>query len=331
MHIPQLVCFASLPPPESNVKSVDEKNAEAATTSAPSKPQNEDPRRVVGEVNGFSSPSEETTSDPQLSVPQSGTAAPPNTPAEEPATVTQAPLDRPVQLQDGHHPETPAALGSDETPPQPGGQVPPSLSTNGLSLDSTDAGVLSPSSLSDSEPAEDVVGCSSSLVSEKATPEESGNVTQESSSDADSNAKRSSTTEDKDERSFLSEVVGQNTSEDGECVIVRMCEEGLSGKRSETKVSAVQFDEGITKCDVQDEPEDVPSASEAMPPPLKLEPKKSLKLFKRNKKSNQGNLNIHSNKGCFWNNKLLSAKGKPVFFLILLQLIYIMYCLFWIL
>ncbi|XP_037551036.1 inverted formin-2 [Nematolebias whitei] len=275
-------------PPESNVKSVDEKNAEADTTSAPSKPQKEDRQRLVGEVNGFSSPSEETTPDQRLTVAQSGTAAPPNTPAEEPATVTRVPLDRPVQLQDGH-PETPAALRSDETPPQSVGQVPPSLSTNGFSLDSTDTSVLSPSSLSDSDQAEDTVG-SSSLVSEKATPEESGNFTQESSSDTDFNVKHSSVTEDKElchEKSFISEVVGQDVTDDGQCVIVRTSE-GLSDRHSEAKAGVVQFDEGITKCDVQDEPEDVPPASEAMSP-LKLEPKKSLKLFKRNKKSNPGN------------------------------------------
>lgn len=308
------------------MKSVDEKNAEADTTSAPSKPQKEDRRRLVGEVNGFSSPSEETAPDQLLTVEQSGMAAPPNNPAEEPATVTQAPLDR---LQDGH-PARPAALRPDETQPQPVGQVPPSLSTNGFSLDSTDTSVLSPSSLSDSDQAEDTVG-SSSLVSEKATPEESGNFTQESSSDTDFNVKHSSVTEDKKEscheKSFISEVVGRNTTEDGECVIARTSE-GLSGGRSEAKAGVVQFDEGITECDVQDEPEDVPSASEAMSP-LKPEPKKSLKLFKRNKKSNPGNLNIHSNNEGFWNAKFLYAKGNPVFALILLQLI-LMYC-FWIL
>ncbi|XP_017270955.3 inverted formin-2 isoform X2 [Kryptolebias marmoratus] len=286
-------------PPGSSVKSVDEKNVEAATTSAPSKPQKEDHQRLAGEVNGFISPSEETAPAPQLTAAQRGTAAPPNTPAEEPATMTQTPPDRPVQLQDGHHPETPAASRLDETPPQPEGQVPPSLSTNGFSLDSTDTSVLSPLSLSDSDRTEDVVDGSSSLVSEKVTPEESGNIsinTQENSSDTDINVKHgseSSVTEDKEsnhEKSFLTEAVGQKTNEERECVLVRTSDEALSGKHSAAKAGGVQLDEGITKCDVLDEPEDLPSASEAMSPSLKPEPKKQLKLFKRNKKkSNQGN------------------------------------------
>lgn len=329
MHVYLSCCVFCISPPESNAKSVDGKSAEAATTSAPCKPQNGDHQPPGDKVNGFISPAEETVPAPQLSAGQRGTAAPPNTPADEPASMTQTPPAPPAQLQDGPRPGTPAAPRLDETPPQP----PPSLSTNGFSLDSADTSVLSPFSLSDSDRGEDVVDGSSSLVSERATPEESENLNT-SSPDTDNNVKHSSVTEDKQpslEESFLSEAVGQKMKEESERVIVRTHREALSDKHSEAKVGVVQFDEGITKCDVQDEPEDLPSASEATSPSPKAEPKKQPKLFKRSKKkSNPGKLYTLSNKDCSWNASLfLCFKRKPLLVLILLQLIFcMMYCLF---
>ncbi|XP_070402781.1 inverted formin-2 [Nothobranchius furzeri] len=308
-------------PPGSSVKAADEKNAEATITSSPTKPLTEDLQPpAAGGVNGFTSPSEQTLPAPQ-------TAVPPNNATGEPAIMTQTPPEEPTLLQDG--------------PPPPlshvKAQVPPCLSTNGFSLDLTETSILSPSSLSDSGRLEDVMDGSSGLVSEKVTPEETADGNGSTRIRASDNVKLSSESsgiEDGDtsyEQSLLSEAVEQRMSEVKECKIVKTCsgDEVLSEEHSELQVCVVAFDERIGRCDVPDgpDPDNLPSASEKSNEPMR---KKQSKLFKRSKKTaNQGNLSIRLNKDHACNASLLmSFKGKSVLILLLLQLIYLMICLF---
>uniref|UniRef100_A0A8C6PT80 Inverted formin 2 n=1 Tax=Nothobranchius furzeri TaxID=105023 RepID=A0A8C6PT80_NOTFU len=243
------------------------------------------------------------------------------------AIMTQTPPEEPTLLQDG--------------PPPPlshvKAQVPPCLSTNGFSLDLTETSILSPSSLSDSGRLEDVMDGSSGLVSEKVTPEETADGNGSTRIRASDNVKLSSESsgiEDGDtsyEQSLLSEAVEQRMSEVKECKIVKTCsgDEVLSEEHSELQVCVVAFDERIGRCDVPDgpDPDNLPSASEKSNEPMR---KKQSKLFKRSKKTaNQGNLSIRLNKDHACNASLLmSFKGKSVLILLLLQLIYLMICLF---
>ncbi|XP_018545766.1 LOW QUALITY PROTEIN: inverted formin-2-like [Lates calcarifer] len=335
-------------PPGSSVKPVDEEAAEAATISAPTKPQTEGRQASAGEVNGFISLSEEAPPVPQSAV-TDGPAAPPSTPPGEPAITTQAPPERPASLQ--KHPENPAAPCPDATPPQPQveGEHQPCPTTNGFSLDSTETSVLTPSSFSDSDLLEAMLDGTSSLEPEKLMPEQPVdisvnveikecplpntdiNVTQSRESNIVGDGKG----ETSDKISHLAETVGQEKGgEEREPITARTCgkDEVVSHiEHSDPKSKVIALGEAIEGCDVIDglEPEDLPSASEALPPPLKPELKKQQSFFKRNKKkSNQGNLSTHFNKQHVWNASLLTClKGKSLFVLFLLHFAFYILCI----
>uniref|UniRef100_A0A3Q1CGY7 Inverted formin, FH2 and WH2 domain containing n=1 Tax=Amphiprion ocellaris TaxID=80972 RepID=A0A3Q1CGY7_AMPOC len=258
----------------------------------------------------------------------------PNQPPGEPATMTQPPLERPALLLEGQHPEKPALSDMTQPQPQVDGEHQPHLPTNGFSLDSTETSVLSPSSLSDSDLLEALLDGTSSPVTEKLMPEEPAdisvnvhikesplpnmdpNVTQSSESNTMGDGKG----ETSDKISHLPETAGKEKA-----ARASGQDEVMSYKHSDPKsnVSTRGYDvpDGL-------EPEDLPSVSEAVPPSLKPEPKKQLRLFKRNKKkSTQGNLSIHLNKDHVWNASLLTChKGKSFFVVFLLHLtFYILY------
>uniref|UniRef100_A0AAQ5XP54 Inverted formin, FH2 and WH2 domain containing n=1 Tax=Amphiprion ocellaris TaxID=80972 RepID=A0AAQ5XP54_AMPOC len=275
-------------------KSVDEEAVDTAKHSAPTKPQTEAHQGSLGEP----------------------------------------PLERPALLLEGQHPEKPALSDMTQPQPQVDGEHQPHLPTNGFSLDSTETSVLSPSSLSDSDLLEALLDGTSSPVTEKLMPEEPAdisvnvhikesplpnmdpNVTQSSESNTMGDGKG----ETSDKISHLPETAGKEKA-----ARASGQDEVMSYKHSDPKsnVSTRGYDvpDGL-------EPEDLPSVSEAVPPSLKPEPKKQLRLFKRNKKkSTQGNLSIHLNKDHVWNASLLTChKGKSFFVVFLLHLtFYILY------
>lgn len=251
------------------------------------------------------------------------------------------PLERPVSLQVGQHREKPAISSTDMTQPLPqaeGDQA--CVTTNGFSLDSTETSVFSPSSLSDSELLEAVLDDTSSPTPEKLMPEKPAhisvniqikenplpskdiNVTQI----GESNLIEYGKDETSSKINLLTETVRQEKGrEERECIITRTSEqeEVVSHKHPEPKSNVSALSEGIEGCDVPDgrKSEDLPSVSEAVPPPLKPEPKKQQSFFKRTrKKSNQGNLSINLNKDHVWNASLLACfKGKSVFVLFALH------------
>ncbi|XP_045917648.1 inverted formin-2-like isoform X2 [Micropterus dolomieu] len=294
-------------PSGSSVKPVDEEAVEMAT--APTKPQPEGHQASTGGVNGFISPSEETPPAPQRAA-QGGQAVPPNTLPQRPVITMQAPLERPALLQQGHCPKKPAASSLDMTRPSAQVEVehPPCLSANGFSLDSSETSILSPSSLSDSDLLNAMLDGTLSLVPEKSMPEESADIsvnvqikegplpnTDNMTQSSESNIMGGGKGETSNKVSHLIETVGQEKGrEEQEQIIVKTPSQGevMSYKHSDSKSNVTTLSEGIEGCDVPDGlgSEDLPSASEAVPPSLKPEPKKRQSLFKRNKKkSNQGN------------------------------------------
>lgn len=262
-------------PPGSNVKSAGEETEEQASISASTKPQTKEPPASKSEVNGLASPSEET--------PAVQNAA--RTPSGETVLATQPPPEKSTALekQDKRLAE---AAPQEETQVEEASLSPPT--TNGFSLDSTDASVVSPSSLSDADLLEAVLDGTSSLVPEEMMakrwtkeipiPEIEPNAGQSSQSNINGNG------ETTDLISTLTETVKEQ----------KCTSENTSGQDT-AKVTAPKCNksEVIQVCDVPDGVDiDVPSSSDA--PSLKPEPKRR-SLFKRNKKkSNQGN----SGKGC---------------------------------
>ncbi|XP_044021482.1 inverted formin-2 isoform X2 [Siniperca chuatsi] len=297
-------------PSGSSVTPVDEEAVEVATTTAPTKPQTEGHQASTGGVNGFISPSEETPPAPQSAV-QDGPAVPPNTLPGGPAMTMQAPPERPASLQEGQHPPKPAVSALDMTRPQVEAEHQPCLATNGFSLDSTETSVLSPSSLSDSDPLEAVLDGTSSLVPEKLMPEEpadisvnvqitesplpnTDNVTQSSESNIMGGGKG----ETSNKISHLTETFGK---EQEHIIVKTPCQdEAVNYKHLDPKSNVSTLSEGIEGCDIPDGlgSEDLPSVSEAVPPSLKPEPKKQQSLFRRNKKkSNQGDSRKRKSRG----------------------------------
>ncbi|KAK1894378.1 Inverted formin-2 [Dissostichus eleginoides] len=276
-------------PSGSSVKPVEEKAAELAVTFAPSKPPSEGPRAETGGVNGFLSPSEETPPAPQGAV-QDGPAAPPKAPPGEPDMMKQAPPVRPASLQGGLHPQGPALSSPDTMQPQPQVEAEhqPCFPTNGFSQDSSEASVLSPTSLSDSDLLEAVLDDTSSLASEKMIPEEPVDVKVDihmkegplpNANNVPSSERNTAGDEGEisNEISNLAETVGQEKGrEERKCIIV--------------KTSVTTLSEGIEGFDVPDGlvSPDLPSVSEALPPSPKPEPKKKRSLYRLNKK-NPGN------------------------------------------
>lgn len=320
------ICFC---PSGSNVKSVDEKAAEALTTSSPAKTPTEDRRGLTGEVNGCLSPSEETQTAPRLNTGQGGTATSPiTTPGEAAITDPKHPGCL-VPPPDGPRPDKLSTLTLDVISPLPPAEAPLQmhLPTNGFSLDSSETSVLSPSTLSDLDLLEVALD---STPSEKLMPEDAadiGSPVKESLPSTDMYVKTSVssvTGSGRVETCPKTQTVGQQKAQ-VEGTIARKCsqEEFITRLPSDPKVSVTALDEGIGGCDVPDGPEpDLPSASEAVPPSLKPEPKKQVRLFKRTKqKSNQGNLSILSNKVHVWNARLsVCYKGKSFFILFLICL-----------
>ncbi|XP_033970604.1 inverted formin-2 isoform X2 [Trematomus bernacchii] len=280
-------------PSGSSVKPVEEKAAELAVTFAPSKPPPEGPRAETGGVNGFLSPSEETPPAPQGAI-QDRPAPPPKAPPGA-AMMKQAPPVRPAALQGGLQPQGPAVSSPDTMQPQPQPQPQveaehqPCLPTNGFSPDSSEASVLSPTSLSDSDLLEAVLNGTSSLASEKTIPEEPVDVKVDihmkevplpNANNVPSSERNTTGDEEgeiSNEISHLAETVGQEKGrEERKCIIV--------------KTSVTTLSEGIEGFDVPDGlvSPDLPSVSEALPPSPKPEPKRKRSLYKQNKK-NPGN------------------------------------------
>lgn len=231
------------------MKSVGEEAVDMATISAPTASRTEGRHNSTGEVNGFISPSEETLPAPQLNAVHDGTAAPPSTLPGK--TAPAALLGRPTSLQ----PEKDAASPIDVTQAQSQvkGDHQPCLPTNGFSLDSAETSVISPSSLSDSDLLEATFDDTPSLAWATNKP------------------------------SHLPETVGQEKWHEETAYTGAKTsgqDEVDSCKLADPKKSLITLDEGIVQCDVQDalEPEDLASVSEA----LKPDPKKQMKLFKRN-------------------------------------------------
>ncbi|XP_068577694.1 inverted formin-2 isoform X2 [Cebidichthys violaceus] len=288
-------------PSGSSVTPVNEKAGEVAGVSSPAKPQTEGRQASTGDVNGFISPSEDPPPAPQRAA-QDGPALPPKSLPGEPATTTQAPLEKPASPQEGQHPEEPVLSSPETTPPEPQGEAQhqPCLATNGFSLDSTETSVLSPSSLSDLD-LEGVFDGTSSMVSEKVAPEEPADITvdvqiKEIPLPNTDNVTRSGESilmgdrkgETSDQISRLAETVEREKKgrDEWKCVIV--------------KSSVTTLGEGIEGCDVPDglESEDLPSVSEAVPPSHKHEPKTQKSIFKRNKKkSTQGDSRKRKSRG----------------------------------
>ncbi|XP_075344094.1 inverted formin-2-like isoform X2 [Odontesthes bonariensis] len=296
-------------PPGSSVNSVDEKAVEVTTAI---KPQTEDHHGLTSEVNGIISPSQETVLAPQLSAGQGGAAPPPIAPPAEPVLRTLTSLERPASLQESRLLKQPATSTLDGTPPQP--QVEAHLEpcpTNGFSLDSTETSILSPSSLSDSDLLAAVLDGVHSTGPETLTPKEPTDINvnvhikESSSSSTDVQMKQSSessvmgdeNSETSHEISPLQEPVGQAMGQEGK---ERNLDEGTCNKHTDPKFGVTALSEGIGGWDVPDglKPEDLPSVSEVVPLSPKPEPKKQLKLFKRNKKkSNPGNSRKRNSRG----------------------------------
>lgn len=311
------------------MKPVEEKAAELAITFAPSKTPSEGPRAETGGVNGFLSPSEEPPPAPQGAV-QDGPAAPPKAPPGEPAMMKQAPPVRPALLQGGLHPQGPAVSSPDTMQPQPQVEAEhqPCFPTNGFSPDSSEASVLSPTSLSDSDLLEAVLDGTSSLASEKMIPKEPVDVQVDihmkegplpNANNVPSSERNTPGDEEgeiSNEISHLAETVGQEKGrEERKCIIV--------------KTSVTTLSEGIEGFDVPDGlvSPDLPSVSEALRPSPKPEPKRKRSFYKPNKK-NPGNLSITFNKAHVGNASLLMPiKGKFTFVVFLLHLTFYILCI----
>uniref|UniRef100_A0AAX7V619 Inverted formin, FH2 and WH2 domain containing n=1 Tax=Astatotilapia calliptera TaxID=8154 RepID=A0AAX7V619_ASTCA len=287
-------------PHGSSVKSVGEEAVDMATISAPTASRTEGRHNSTGEVNGFISPSEETLPAPQLNAVHDGTAAPPSTLPGK--TAPAALLGRPTSLQ----PEKDAASPIDVTQAQSQvkGDHQPCLPTNGFSLDSAETSVISPSSLSDSDLLEATFDDTPSPAPEQPTDlsvnvhvKEIPSTDTKRSMESDIMGEGKGKTTNKP--SHLPETVGQEKWHEETAYTGAKTsgqDEVDSCKLADPKKSLITLDEGIVQCDVQDalEPEDLASVSEA----LKPDPKKQMKLFKRNKKkSNQGDSRKRKSRG----------------------------------
>lgn len=261
---------------ETNVKPAGEETSDQATISAPTAPPQQ---ASAGEVNGLSSPSEETpplTAEPNaVATPSAEKAKPIEPPPENPTsdTTTTALLE---------YQEGPQA----EDPQKDVIQAEPSLSlpmTNGFTLDSSDTSVLSPSSLSDADLLEAVLDGGSDLLFEKLVPEEAkvteipvaevSQSAQSSQSDINSNGETCDNTTSHSQESSKEQEV-KEVSEPS----------GLDAPKSAPKSNKTEI---IQACDVPDGAEiteDLPTASESFKP----EPKRK-SFFRRSKKNNQGN------------------------------------------
>lgn len=324
------------------VKSANEEAVELATITAPTKPPPEDHHASRGGVNGFISPSEQTP--PALqSVVQDGPVVAPNAILGKEATATQEPLERPVSLQDGPHPQTPAGSSQDLAQlhqVEAGRQ--PSLPTNSLSLDSAETSVLSPTSLADSELLEAVLDDAANLVPENPVDISVNVQIKESLSLNTDNVMESSgsnvvevgESETTNKTSHIADAAGRvKGEEEQEHIIARINSQDklVNFKHLDPRSNVTAVVEGTEGEDTPDglQSKDVPSVSEAKLPPLHPEPKKQHGLFKRNKKkSKQGNLPVNLNKDHAWNASLLMClNGKSLFLLFLFYITFYILCI----
>lgn len=303
-------------PRGSSVRPVKEEAAEAATISAPTKPQAEEQHCSTGGVNGFVSNSEKTLPAPHLTPATDKSVVRTCTPPGQPAITTQVAQERPPSLQQGQPPEVSPPKARAQ--PQDEGEWQLSLSTNGFLADSTETDVLSPSSVLDSDLLEAALDGSLNLESENLMPKDLANtdvnvhikqmpslnenmgVAQNSNSNVsgEGNGKGSTNT------SHLQEILGkENAKEQKKCSIARTSgQDVITYEHPPPKSSATPLDEGN---DVPDglQPDNLPSPSEEVPSPIKPEPKKQ-GLFKRSKKKstqaqgNSGKGHTKHKKGC---------------------------------
>ncbi|KAM3871342.1 LOW QUALITY PROTEIN: inverted formin-2 [Diretmus argenteus] len=293
--------------PGSSVKSVKEEAEalapEIAPVTGPRQPQTEGHKATAGGVNGFISKPQETVASLQKAS-KDGPALPPSTPQESPAS-----------SQNGQPQKKPLiSTGSPLHMIQPKPQ-------DDLTTGSSECVFInnqSPSAFSDSGLVEDVVDGPCSLVTEKLVPEEPMgssveiqlNGTRTSAvADIDMNVKEIDESnlmgvgqnESSNKVRCLTETVGQEggTEEQGSIIGKGSGQDDdVSKKHSQDpKGNETSVSESLRGCDVPDGPgseELLPRVSEVLPAsasgPLKPEPKKQQKLFKRNKKkSHEGN------------------------------------------
>ncbi|XP_020485642.3 inverted formin-2 isoform X2 [Labrus bergylta] len=298
-------------PSGSSVKPVEE---EAASISAPTKPQTEGHHTSAGEVNGFISPSEETPPAPQSAV-EDGVAAVPSTPqVVKPAMATQAHLKGPMLLLEAQHSQEPAVSPLDITQPESRVEAdhqtcPPP--TNGFSLDSTETSAISPSSLSDSDQIEAVLDSTSSQ--EKLTPEETVDIsvhfqikesplpkTDSVTEGSESTKRGEGKSQTSDKISHLKETAGKARQEH---IIIETHNQDdiITYEHTGPKSSVTTLSESNEGWDVPDglesDIQDLPSVSESVSAPLRPEPKKQGSFFRRNKKSNPGDSRKRKSRG----------------------------------
>lgn len=268
------------------MKSAGEEAADQATISAPSSP----PALANGdEVNGLTSPSEET---PPTPVEQSAVAIPPRettTPSEplpENATAATAQTlpEKSMTTSTPPHTKKLSLLADQEGPsmdvsPQDVTQAEHSLSlpmTNGFTLDSSDTSVLSPSSLSDTDLLEAVLDGGSDSLLEKSVPEEAKMeipIAEVDQINNNSNGESCDNTISHSQETLREQGVKE------ECKHPGLDTPKIAPKSNKSEVTQA--------CDVPDGvemAEEVPASSESIKP----EPKRK-SFFKRSKKSNQGN------------------------------------------
>lgn len=280
-------------PTESNAKPAGKETADQDTISAPSTPP---PPASTGEVNGLSSPSEETPPTPAepsaVPTPPEETATPTEQPPENPTAATiPTPPEKSTATSTPPHQDKATLLANQERPPadvspQDTTETDHSLSlpmTNGFTLDSSDTSVLSPSSLSDADLLEAALdgGSGSDSVLEKSVPEESkiteipsAEVAQSSQSNINSNGETSDKTISPSQEAPREQEVKEKSKLSG-----------LDAPKSAPKSNKTEVTQACDVTDGVEIAEDVPAASESIKP----EPKRKSFFKRSSRKSNQGN------------------------------------------
>lgn len=310
LHHPPPSSFCS---PESNAKPAEEGIADLATTSDPTKPQPGGHQATTEEAKGSTSPSDKTP-------PAPGSLEQDTVPVDA-ATSAQAPLETPASGQDGAHPRESAASSCEAARADPGpeGENQPPAATNGVSSDSAESSVLTPSSLTDLELQEAALDGSSGEPEKMALEDQAaggGSAATEgilldhtagATQRGESNLMES---ESGDQTTRRQAETAQKGGKERKLIIVKtLCrDEVVTHRHLDAK-----GDGGIAGWEVPDglQAED-PSASEAEKP----DSKKRHSLLKRNKKkSNQGNA-LHINKGHFWKASLPAAPSAILIFFV---------------
>lgn len=290
--------------PESNAKPAEEGIADLATTSDPTRPQPGGRQATTEEENGSTSPSDRTPPAPGS---LDGPAAPLETVPVDAATSAQAPLeDRASSGQDGAHPRGSAASSCEAAQPDPGaeGENQARVATNGVSSDSAESGVLTPSSLTDLDLQEAALDGSSGEPQKIAREDRGASADTEGVvlDGATQRGESNLTERESGEKTTSRQAeTAQKGGKERKLIIVKtLCrDEVVTHRHLDAK-----GDEGIAGWEVPDglQAEDPPASEGAKP-----ESKKRHSLLKRNKKkSNQGNA-LHINQGHCWNASLPAA------------------------